>query len=556
MNGRMRAGCVGLFGAMLLAACGLSETPRARDNLGNGLPPAPFITGVNAPFATRANPDAALAPCILLAGTIGLPDPVTDPLPIPDRGNGLATGAASDAPTDLPVQVVLRTDTETFNRRYQFALREGKLWFKSNTAVTGIQQPWAAVTMPLCLSGTVIGISVDDDELTAIRANGDIYGMDNAFKDYLLFNWSSRWGPPVWTGTGYHISADYQAWSWTVISPAEDKNWVDPADNLHAIGSGKVSHIWLLREGGQRYTYIDPWLPKDDSYEMCGPKRGRFRGVNLSASGSTVFTINRYGDLYTRHYDFDLCGADPVFFQYSYEDQRGVSNPAIQLPSYDWLQQPKIPGTITHNISVHKMGENMAHRILRVEGVDAGGHSGYWEKEYQDMNPAAWKFTRTDQPLRGTVLDNRPYDSSLDDAGPNEDARYARNMENLASLAQHAQVTGDADWAGELLDFNFYCSPTQLRIHLSPTEHLDLILHATDTIRQTERARGLDDNPRSFPGNIEIPAATFAHLNTLPPKSQEFIQLYLKGKRYTDITLSGVTAQITINGMNWKFDRR
>src|SRR3546814_12642634 len=89
------------------------------------------------------------------------------------------------------------------------------------------------------------------------------------------------------------------------------------------------------------------------------------------------------------------------------EDQRGVSDPAIQLPTFDWLQQPKIPGAITQNISVHKVGTNMDHRILRVEGED-GGHTGYWEKDYQDMNPDDWRFTRTDRPLRGTLLDNRP----------------------------------------------------------------------------------------------------------------------------------------------------
>src|SRR3546814_8372811 len=52
--------------------------------------------------------------------------------------------------------------------------------------------------------------------------------------------------------------------------------------------NGKVSHIWSLRDDGQHYRFNDPWLPRDDSYEMCGPQRGQFRGVNLSASGSTI----------------------------------------------------------------------------------------------------------------------------------------------------------------------------------------------------------------------------------------------------------------------------
>ncbi|PPE73430.1 hypothetical protein C3942_14285 [Solimonas fluminis] len=536
--------------ALLLAACGSSTAPDA----GHGTPP-PFQPGPDAPFATIADPSLSLPLCILPAGTIGVPDLVVDPLPIPDRGNGLAADAASEAPAALPAQLALRNDRGTYNRRYQFALDEGAIWFKSNTAVTGIEQPWARLAMPGCLAGTVIGIAVDDDELTAIRADGAIYGMDNAFKDYALFNWSSRWGPPLWTGTGHRIPADYLAWSWSVISPAEDQHWTDPAGNLHTIGSGKVSHIWLLRSGGQRYTYVDPWLPRDDSYEMCGPLRGRYRGVNLSASGSTVFTVNRYGDLYTRNYDFDLCGADPLFFDYAYEDQRGVSNPKIQLPTFEWQRQPKIPGTITHDISVHKSGIDMLTRSLRVEGRDARGHTGYWEKDYRELDARAWKFVRTDQPLRGTVLDNRPRDSSLDDAGPGEDRYYARNLAQLPSLAAHPQVAGDADWAGELPDFNFYCSPARLRIRFSPTEDLELLLHHTDTIRQTERGRGLDQQPRAFVGSIEIPEPTFARLDSLPPKSQQFIQLYLDGRRHTSVRLSGVEDRISVTSFGWEFER-
>lgn len=537
----------------LLAACGSSDAPTTGASSDQPWPTTPFMP--------QPDPDTALLPCILvgtigLEGSLGQEDDTRPEVTGPDVGNGLAADAASDAPADLPAQVSLRTDTETYNRRYQFALRDGQVWFKSNTAVTGIAQPWAAVTMPACLSGTLIGISADDDEMIGIRADGAIYGMDNALKGYAKFNWSSRWGPIFWTGLGYKLPPDYRAWSWTVISPAEDQNWTDPASNLHPVGNGKVSHIWTLRDDGQHYRFNDPWLPRDDSYEMCGPRRGQFRGVNLSTSGSTIFTINRYGDMYTRHYDFDLCGDDSLFFKYAYEDQRGVSDPAIQLPTFDWLQQPKIPGAITQNISVHKLGVDMEHRILRVEGEDAAGHNGYWEKDYPDMDASHWNFVRTDRPLRGTLLDNRPYDSSLDDAGPSEDASFARNMDQLAALATHAQVAGDDDWAGELPDFNFYCPPQTLRIWFVPDQHLDLILHTIDVIRQLPIARGLTATPRNFNGDIEIPADTFAALDALPAKSRQFIALYLKDQRHTGVKLSGTDTRITIKDFGWQFDSR
>src|SRR3546814_10378779 len=64
-------------------------------------------------------------------------------------------------------------------------------------------------------------------------------------------------------------------------------------------------------------------------------------------------------------------------------------------------------------------------------------------------------------------------------------------MDQLATLAAHAQVIGDDDWAGELPDFNFYCPPQTRRIWFAPDQHLDLILHTIDVIRQLPIERGL-----------------------------------------------------------------
>ena len=198
--------------------------------------------------------------------------------------------------------------------------------------------------------------------------------MDNALKDASLFNWTARWGTPFWTGPGYALPGGVRAWSWSVVSPLEDVTWPDPAGNRTAIGAGKVSHIRGHSRGGQRLTFWDPWLPLNEKlYEMCGPHRGRFRALNLSASGSFVAVIGPRGDLFTRLYDFDISGHDPVFFKYSYEDQRGKGDGApIQLPAERWVEQPKIRGKITSAISIHKVGAGSIHRVLRVEGVRQG----------------------------------------------------------------------------------------------------------------------------------------------------------------------------------------
>src|SRR5262245_5876182 len=57
-------------------------------------------------------------------GTAGDNDP--DLPDTPDKGNGLATGAPSTAPASLPSIVPFKTETESFNRRYWFAVAGGR----------------------------------------------------------------------------------------------------------------------------------------------------------------------------------------------------------------------------------------------------------------------------------------------------------------------------------------------------------------------------------------------------------------------------------------------
>jgi hypothetical protein len=357
--------------------------------------------------------------------------------------------------------------------------------------------------LPLCFAGRVDSISLDDDEMIATDTAGRVYTMDNALKSPVLFNWTSRWGTPFWAGSGYTLPKDVKAWSWSVISPLEDETWTDPAGNQTAIGSGKVSHIWGLRSGGQRLTFWDPWLAPDDSYEMCGPHRGRFVAVNLSASGSFVLFIGRRGDMFTRLYDFDISGHDPVFFDYSYEDQRGAGDGApIQLPAAAWEEQPKIPGAITSRISIHKIGTGAVHRILRVEGR-RNGRTGYWQRDVAAPRSRGWDFHATGLPLEGRRLRNPDPDTSARDLGPGEDRRYRMR---------------DGGIVRTLRDYNVYCSPAHLRMRRGGTVR-NLILHHVDGLHQRARSRGLDNTPRAQYGALERPGGGFEEVTVRATRS-------------------------------------
>lgn len=443
----------------------------------------------------------------LLGGTVNAPDEVRA-----DPTRGLPRGWPKAPAGLLPGHVFLRTGTETFNRLYEFATRRGNVYGRLRSG----KGPWRRLPLPSCFAGRVASISADDDEMVALDDEGRIFTMDNALKDSRLFNWSKRWGPPIWQGDGYVLPGGVKAWAWSVISPVEDRNWTDPAGNRTPIGTFKVSHIWGLRSGGRRLTFWDPWLPRDESYEMCGPRRGRFKAINMSASGSVVFVIGPRGDMFTRPYDFDLSGHDPIFFDYSYEDQRGMGDGApIQLPAEGWTEQPKIPGTITSEISIHKIGRDMIHRILRVEGR-RHGRTGFWQRDIAAPRASGWRFHATGAPLQGERLGNPARDTSGLGLGRGEDHRYRMHGDGIRAT---------------ILDFNVYCSPSRLRIHRNGNVR-KLLLHSADGLRQVERGRGLDGEPRDQYGAIEYPDGTFR-----------------------EVTIQATRSQVVVEEPGWRFER-
>jgi hypothetical protein len=496
---------------------------------------------------SRASIDPALRArsCAeLRGGTAGSREPAGFP-PAPDRGNGLAAGDRTAAPRGLPDVVPFKTRSETFNRRFVFVVRGGLVWFRSNAERTGIRQPWRELPAPPCFYGRVRQIAVDDDELLAIGPERRIYTMDHALGDPAEFNWTSRWGPLFWTGSGHRLPGRLVDWAWSVISQREDGHWPDRAGNRHRVGDFKVSHVWMLREGGRRLSFNDPWLARDTSYEMCGPHRGRLRAVDLAASGSTVFVIGRRGDLFTRLYDFDISGSDPVFFRYSYADRRGRANPAIQLPPPAWVEQPKVPGRITGLISIEKRGRGAVHRTLRVEGLDRRGRTGYWQKDLGARRSRAWRFHRTGRRLLGRRLPNPRRDTSVRGLAPSEDRRYVLG----GRLLRRPRPFPAGRWAAELLAYNVACSPTRLRVHLSPRLHFDLLLHTRDGIRLEPRAQGLSGEPRSQYGTVEVPGRVRRTGNRAV---RSWVRRHVGTARFRAVDVQATAGRLVLEQLGWR----
>ena len=460
-------------------------------------------------------------------------------------------GATTAAET-LPEKIFLRSTSETFNKAWYAVAKDGNIWVKPNIELSGKAGDWQMLDLIDGLAGDVTEIALDDEYMIALNSSRQIYTMDNALKDVCQFKWKKSWGPPFWGGPGMKLTSDILKWDWSVVSPVTDEKWTDPEGNLFTVGLGRCSHIWLLNSDGQRLTYVDPWLPSDYSYEIDSPKRGTFVSTNLSSSGSFLFLINKYGDMYTRLYDFDISGADSIFFQYSYYDQSNKLIPKIKLPPVSRVMHPKIDGTITDKISIHKIGKNCINRVMRIEGMDSEGNTGYFEKDVTEIESSAqWVFHRTDVPLEGTLLDNRSYDSSDLTTAPNEDMLYELNMDSYSSLPTSIpwwRIINKKDWAGELLNFSCYNSPTDVRIHLGGGDFIDLKLHTTEFIRQFPIERGLTDNPRYIGGTMEVPKALLDNYDNLSYKARRFIKSYFMKKQFTKVDVVGSIEKIRISG--------
>ena len=478
-----------------------------------------LVVGVASAVLLAAAPASAeplgLASCrTMLGGTAGVPEAALAPLrSLP------GPAAAKPAPAGLPATVALRAGATTFNRRWWFALRDGRVYLRANRERTGRNEPWRALELPRCLEGRAAAVSSDDDELVVTDSDGLIHTMDGALGEPGGFNWTVRWGPPLWAGTGHTLPGDTVAWAFSDLSNTEDVTWADRAGNANRVGGGKVTSIYALRGDRRRIALLDPWLANDYSYEVCGPQDGRLRIAALSASASVLFVADRYGHLYSRTYDFDISGGDPVFFVYSYEDQRGRVSPAIQLPAPGWVREPDVPGAVTDRISIHKLGGGSHRLVLRVEGRH-GTATGYWEKP---RGGGEWRFVASGEALGGTPLG--------DPAAPPD----------LGAPATRAYAGTGAGATLLVPDFDVACTPSTLRVEL-PGRTLTLSLHGVDGLRQLARGEGLDARPRTLYGAIEVPAGL---------TGDSWVKSILGGRRFTEVTLSATSGELLVEELGW-----
>jgi hypothetical protein len=460
---------------------------------------------------------ACLAQVAGSTGVIEAGGRIPTPATLQGRNGGL--GDVAPAGVALPAAVLLKTPTETSSAEYLFAVRAGRAYVRPGTAGIGAKgQPWRVLVLPSCLDGHLRQLSADGRLLLAVADDGGVYSHVMPGGDLSPERWTWRWGPYFWTGSGWNLPVDVRAWAASDFGSNE--SFTDTAGREHApIG---VATVYLLRGDRRTINLLDPWLPADDSRQVCGPERGTLPLVGLSGSGSTVFVEDAIGGLWTRLYDFDVSGANTAFGDYSWQRGRPASDTRWQLPGPSWVRHSSPPGPVTDRISITKTGLRATQRVLRVEGR-SGRRTGVWEKA---LAASRWRFVPTGAPLRGTVVLPSRQRFRPDD-------RFFEGT--VGGKAMQAR------------DVNPECSPIHLHVPIAGTVSVDLLLHLSDGMRQETRARGLDDTPREYNGALEV--VGFDHLG---PQAKAWVDANLGGRRITTSPVALTTTRLRFLVQCWQ----
>lgn len=479
---------------------------------------------------SSAAPPKELDCLALLAGTTGIPQ-LGENLPATDASSALPKGFGPQATSSqlkaLPDRIVFKDQTSTFSTKYAFALRGGQIFVhRASVGVPLRGANWHLLQLPACLDGKITSITADENLLFALGPGRQLYsnGMPNGAP--ATEHWTWRWGPYFYLGSGMTLFNDVTRWSASGFSP--DATFTDTSGRTqHPIG---VATAYLMRDNGRRITYLDPWLPQDESREVCTPRRGTLPLANLSSAGSTIFAVGQRGELFTRLYDFDVSGANTLLGKYTWQSPRPATDTRWQLPGPGWRTQPKPRGTITDRISIARTGVDASHRLLVVEGRDSNGRTGRFEKK---IYASSWRFVPTKGSLKGRVLPlTRPLAY-----GKVDSRTFTGTISGREVVVRY---------------FGPECSPATLTVSFGGKVKLNLVLHSSDGMRQEVRDRGLTDVPREYNGAIEIPRATYRALATMPASVQEWVAANLSPGRFTTSPLAVTTTRMTSLSKCWK----
>jgi hypothetical protein len=430
----------------------------------------------------------------------------------------------ADIRAALPDHVHIKRPTRTFSSHFYYALLDGQIWMRANEEVTGIQEPWRKVGLhgvPTNDAGdSRFEIPVRIEEIVADA--DELIALSDAKHFYLIrFDNLSPIGTDLWRdgdgapGGALLLDARHRHnRGFSLGRRNQDvEYWDDPAGNPHSWGTEGITTLYLLCENGREITIFDTGLQPNFGRHVPTPERGDFVAESISASASTVFLIDRRGRMYTRLCDFDTLGANPMFFKYSYTDEKRKGDRTddpqtmyrtIKLPPEPWKRQPRIELTgaarISRDITILQNGKGNHARELRVAGINAGGELGY---HWKSITATRWAFRVTGEAIDADRMLDPAEAGAASAPRPSYDNRYRGKI-----------VAGPYKLEAELLDFNLFASPATLLVRDGGCR-LRLALYTIDAWTYATRDDpGRDGTPLVFLAAIGQPPGQEDELRT------------------------------------------
>ncbi len=306
----------------------------------------------------------------------------------------------------FPQEIKLKTKTETFTHKHLLVLRDGKIWTKP----VGSESSWKLV------NGTglpakkhfespteITSIHADGNNLVALDADNNIYLLKFEFYKPQSWMWKFEIGIPF----KKQMQIPETAKAWAVSHRGYPSTYYEDIDGNKFESKIGITTIYILRENGTEISFVDPWITPIFQHTFTTPQKGRFVATNFSASNSTLFIISESGEMYTRLYDYDTAGENPIL-SYTYAPQKKRANKSVliflprRLPAEQWRKQPNIDGLITKNVTIFQHGQGNAASELRVEGINDNGQSGYFYKQIFDKT---WKFQTDNHDISDPFLE-------------------------------------------------------------------------------------------------------------------------------------------------------
>ena len=307
----------------------------------------------------------------------------------------------------FPEKIHVNTLVQVSSFGFDFCLHDGKIYHKKSGETDWVLMPPSG--LPFSETDTtfihpeeIVEIAADADCLYAFSNEGILYRYYfRKIRTEKLDTWIMNFGWPVPSVLKQNILVSNKR-GWGMGVRRGDILWYeDIYGNQHHYGTMGLETLYFLSDDGQSIHFTDSGLPADFSHLIQGPEKGSFIAENISVSGSTIFLINKNGEMYTRLIDFDTMGCDPMFFKYTYEkkeqaysgsDYRSNFTPWA-LPAEPWKKQPPVPlsgqARISRFISILQNGQGNSARELRIAGLSKDGYTGYYTKQIDDDE---WRF--------------------------------------------------------------------------------------------------------------------------------------------------------------------